>query len=661
MPSETLNFNSAFPDFDESDWRQKVEAALKGRAPETLNTKTIDGIGIQALYRSTDANTSDDPEGYIGQAPYVRGRQRDTAEDRAWDIRQVVEATSPEQANKLALEELERGASSVQLNIDPKGRCGTPINDLASMRQALSGIRMDWAPVALEAIRECSFSSIRYAAMLAAIAEEQQLAPSELKLSFNLDPIGDIQRLGALPYSFEDNLSDLCKQASSIQNDYNNSNVLLCDSKPTHEAGGSETQELAYFASGVSAYLKACISNGDDGAKAASMLLSAFSVGSDILIETAKLRAARIMWSQILEAFGIDAIPATIHAFSSSRMLTKRDPWVNILRNSASSFAAVLGGADIVTIRPFTDALGQPEALGRRLARNTQIIAQEESYVGNVQDPAGGAWSVTKLAWDMAENAWAKFQGIEADGGIGQALMSGSFQKEVAEVRSNRDQKIAHRKIMINGVSDFPLLDEQQAPYVPRSPLQENDIGKIAEIDSWEDLLSNTKADSVSLVAMSKAATADILEPMRLSEPFEKLRDRSDAYMEAKGHRPRILLATLGPQSEYTPRVSFARNLFAAGGIEAIVFDGEASELGASLTESNAVLACICGTNQRYESEAADLAKTLKSAGAAKIYLAGAPGKLEDALITAGVDSFVFVGVDALAHLDLALSEIGAN
>ncbi|MEM7494516.1 MAG: methylmalonyl-CoA mutase family protein, partial [Pseudomonadota bacterium] len=328
--------------------------------------------------------------------------------------------------------------------------------------------------------------------------------------------------------------------------------------------------------------------------------------------------------------------------------LTRYDPWVNMLRGTAACFAAAVGGADIITVRPFNEALGLPEELGRRIARNTQIMAMEESGLGRVADPSGGAWFSETLARDMADAAWTEFQQIEAEGGLAQSLMSGALQSRIDNARGKLLKDIARRKVPITGVSEFPLLDAVDAPIGDPGPVTPKDGIDPSGLNAF--IPDNTDLSDPD-------ATAAPLTPIRVAEPFETLRDRAEADFQKTGQRPAIFLATLGPLAEHTARADFARNLFAAGGLEAIsapVAPESITELTAAYKASGCQIAVLCGSDPRYADEAEAAAKALKQAGVQTFWLAG---KHE----APGIDRHIFMGCDVVHELTLALADMGVK
>jgi methylmalonyl-CoA mutase len=310
---------------------------------------------------------------------------------------------------------------------------------------------------------------------------------------------------------------------------------------------------------------------------------------------------------------------------------------VNLLRTTMAVFAAGLSGANAITVLPFTLARGLPDRFARRLARNTQLILLEESNLAKVTDPAAGSGGIEDLTDQLCGAAWTLFQEIEAAGGAAAALEHGVIQRKVADVRAERQAAVAKRRDALTGTSAFP--DVHELP--------------VAVLD----------VPPVEVPPYPAAITFDALASMRLAEPFERLRDASDAHLARTGTRPRVFLANLGKPADFTTRATFAKNFFEAGGIEAVTNDGFAGrdDMVAAFKASGAALACLCSSDAVYETEAVDGAKALASAGARHIYLAGGPGANEAELKVAGVRGFIFAGCDAIAILQEAHAKFGAS
>jgi methylmalonyl-CoA mutase len=397
-----------------------------------------------------------------------------------------------------------------------------------------------------------------------------------------------------------------------------------------HDAGGSEAQELAFALSLAVAYLRMLDAGGIDLEAARAAISFRLAADADQFLTMAKFRALRLLWARVEQASGLSPKPVFITAETAWRMLTQRDPYVNMLRATMATFAAGLSGANAVTVLPHTLALGLPDAFARRIARNTQLVLLEESNLAKVSDPTAGSGGIEGLTQELCRTAWTLFQQIEKTGGVFAALQLGLIQGKVAATRKAREANVARRKDVLTGASEFPNLHEADAAVEdvkPVAPAPANDPVKF-----------------------------DPLLPIRLAVPFERLRDRSDAVQKKTGKRPRVFLANLGTAADFTARATFAKSFFETGGIEAIDTDGfsDAGVLAAAWKSSGAALVCLCSQDKVYAQHAEAAAKALQTSGARHIYLAGRPGEQEAVLRGAGVTYFIFAGSDALATLQKA-------
>ena len=367
-------------------------------------------------------------------------------------------------------------------------------------------------------------------------------------------------------------------------------------------------------------------------------LIVRLSADADQFLTMAKFRALRLLWARVEQSCGLTPKPVFIAAETAWRMLTQRDPYVNMLRATIATFSAGLGGADSITVLPHTLALGLPDAFARRAARNTQLVLLEESNLAKAADPAAGSGGIEALTQQLCEAAWALFQEIEKAGGVFAALEQNLIQSKVAATRAVREANIARRKEVLTGASEFPNLHEAHVAVLDATPVAPTPYGE-------------TKI------------TFDALPPMRLAAPFEKLRDRSDEILKETGARPKVFLANLGTPADFTARATFAKSFFETGGIEAVDTEGfsDPAALAAAFKASGAALACLCSSDKVYAEQAVAAAKALQAAGARHIYLAGRPGEQEASLRAAGVNDFVFAGGDALADVAGRLSTNGSS
>lgn len=632
-------------------WVRLVEKALKGGDFEKrMVSRSADGIRIQPLY---------------GQVPGAKGITRGETE-RPWRICQRLDHPDLQAAAQLALDDLQGGTDA--LSLVWRGSCasrgfGLTATSVAELDAALAGVALDMISIRLEPAP----GGRANAALVAALISRRGHNPADCSVDFGMDPIGAMAATGAMSAPWAVVAKRLADAVGALRTEGYSGSLVTCDLRPYHEAGASEAQELAIaLATGV-AYLRTLTDAGLSPEEAARALSWTIAVDADQFLGIAKLRALRRLWARVEEASGIPSRPIQIHAESAWRMLTRRDPWVNMLRSTMATFSAGIAGADTVTVLPHTIALGLPDGFARRIARNTHLILQEESNVWRVADPAAGAGAYEGLTDDLAATAWGLFQEIEAEGGIVESLVAGKIQSRIASVHDKRTSDIATRRQALTGTSEFPLLGETPVSVLEVAPLRDPVPTALREGDSeltFAELIStfNDSAQRTGVTqVINEVTTAPALPSVRLSESFEALRDASDRHLAASGERPKIFLAALGEIAEHTARSSWIRNLLAAGGIETVPTDGYASpeDAAAAFRESGARIACLSASDARYADMGAAAARALKAQGAAVVYAAGRGGEQAPAMEAAGVDGFIFAGQDVLALLGELYAHLG--
>ncbi|MFF5856331.1 methylmalonyl-CoA mutase family protein [Streptomyces sp. NPDC012751] len=599
LPDDGLSLAAEFPDATHEQWQRLVEGVLRksGReltgeaAEDALSTTLEDGLRTRPLYTARDC--APDP-GLPGFAPFVRGSRPEGTGPSGWDVRQRHTSLAGGAADAV-LTDLENGGTSLWLVL---GEGGIPVSELG---RALDGVYLDLAPVVLDAGRDTG----QAAEALLRLYADKGVDAGAVRGNLGGDPLGYEARtgtaLGFAPYA---------ALAARCAAEYPGLRALTVDALPYHEAGGSAAQELgASLATGV-AYLRELTEAGLGVEQAAGQLEFRYAATADQFLTIAKLRAARRLWARVAEVCGAPGAQAQ-HVVTSPVMMTRRDPWVNMLRTTVATLAAGVGGADAVTVLPFDHELGLPDAFSRRIARNTSSILIEESHLARVIDPAGGSWYVERLTDELAEAAWRFFRSIERDGGQAAVLRSGRLRTDLATTWAARSKKLAKRREPVTGVSEFPLLAEKP---VRREPAPEPPSGGLPRV--------------------------------RRDEAFEELRARSDAHLAKTGARPRVFLATIGSPAEYTARAAFAANLFQAGGVEPVTEGGFA--------DSGATEAVLCSSDALYAEQAGRTAESLRAAGARHVFLAGR-GEYP------GVDSYVFAGCDAVDVLSATLDRMGVS
>lgn len=421
-------------------WMALVEKTLKGQSfDDALTVRTPDGLTIQPLYTARD-----------GVAVARDLRLRDA--ERPWDLRVRAAHPDPVRVGKDVLTDLENGAASVLLQLDPTGENGVAVGSADDLAKALSGVLLDLAPVALDA----GFLGPKAADWLGTLAKAAPNAP----LAFHLDPLTAFAQAGASPGPIESHVFNAATVAARLSATYAKASLFLATGRAAHEAGGSNTEELAMMTASALAYAKALVRSGLSMDEAFGRIVLGVSLDGEYFTGVAKVRAAKAMWARLTQACGV-SVASKIEARSSRRMLAKADAWTNLLRLTSAGFAGAVGGADAIVLDTFTDALGLPTAFARRQARNTQLVLMEESHLGRVADPAGGAWYLDSLTDQLARAAWGGFQAIEAAGGIVKALERGLVANAVAETRAAQEAAFADKSRKILGVTVFPNADDK--------------------------------------------------------------------------------------------------------------------------------------------------------------------------------------------------------
>lgn len=608
--ADTLPLAGEFPPASREQWLKLVDGVLKGASFDRLVHTTRDGLKIDPLHaRHADAHA-------------IAGRSG------PWEVMQRVDHPDPAAANKIALEDLENGATSLLLCFgDGPSAYGYGLDGSEpAIVRALEGVYLDGIPIETDLSPQYKDAGHT----LAALYKKQGVAPESARLRLNYDPIGAKAAAGSTPVPWRELAPIFATMVRGLTDQGFKGPFAAANGRLVHAAGGSEAQELAFALASAVAYLRALEAGGIALDNARRMIYFRLAADVDQFLTMAKFRALRKLWARVESACGLKPSHAFLSAETAWRMMTRADVNTNMLRTTIATLGAALGGADAISILPHTMALGLPDSFARRVARNTQLILLEESNLAKVIDPAAGAGGIEDLTDKLCRAAWALFQDIEAAGGAAEVVERGLFQDKVAATRAERQAAVAKRKDALIGTSDYPDLRE-----VPANVL---DVKR------------------VTVPPMPAQKTFAALKPIRLSEPFEALRDAA-AAMAKKSGAPKIALIELGSAADFTARANFAKSLFEAGGFETVAVTGADA---AAFKSSKAPLACLCSSDEVYEKDAASAAKALASAGASHIYLAGRP-KDPTPYQQAGVNGFVYAGCDALAILRQAHDIVGTG
>jgi len=612
-----------------SRWRTAVAGVLAkstrrdaddlGPEPDRLlDCPTYEGFAIRPLYTPLDEL----PEPPLpGEWPYLRGGDALRDVKSGWKVTEALPANrvagvAAEDVNSAVLAALAEGVSALLIRVGESGVAP------AQLEKVLDGVYLSMAPVILDAGADFPAACD---ALLELVAEVEPDQRATLSIDLGADP---------LTASLSDRPAPAIREVVDVARKVAGSHgvrAITVDGPAFHNLGANATWELAGGVAAAVAYLRLLTESGLPVSQALTQISFRLAADDDQFMTIAKMRALRQLWARVAEVVGEPASgAAVVHAETSLPMMTQRDPWVNMLRTTLAAFGAGVGGADTVLVYPFDVAIpggfpGMATSFARRMARNIQLLLLEESHVGRVLDPAGGSWFVEDLTEQLAQQAWQHFQSIERHGGFADAR--DYIAGRIGEIAAQRADDIAHRRTAITGVNEYPNLAE---PALPQNDSQHSPL-------------------AAGMLARYAAA-------------FETLRDRSDAYLDRTGSRPQALLLPLGPLAEHNSRTTFAANLLASGGIEAVNpgtvdADGVAKAVADAGTPSVAV---ICGTDSRYGTEAAAIVAAARNAGIAHVCLAGPQKAVADSDPEQRPDEFLTMKINAVESLSSLLGRLGA-
>lgn len=707
---KTLNLRNDFPPPTYEEWRTAAEESLKGALFEkALVTPTYDGINLQPIYCKKDIAHLPHLEEKPGFGYFSRGTRADGFLGSPWEICQAIKYSLPEEFNRALKHDLQNGQTAVYLVPDVATRMGLDANEaaigqvggggvsLATLKElavALQDVDLEKYPIHVEA----GFTSVPLLAALAALLQQTNYPLEKIKGSIDTDPLGFLATYGQLPTTWE-LLDPLLAAATSwVFTHMPHMKTIGVSGVPYHNAGAGAVQELGFVLATAVEYIDRLMKEGLTIDQIAGSMRFTFAIGSFFFMETAKLRAARMLWAKIVEAYGGDkqSQKMTIHGVTSFFNQTKYDPYVNMLRTTTETFSAVIGGVDSLQTNPFDETLGLPDEFSRRAARNIQIVLNEEAHLGQLIDPAGGSYYVEQLTAEVAQKSWALFQEIEKLGGMFNALKNGFPQNEIEVVAEQRRKDLAKRKAVVVGTNSFADVKEKIPAF--RVP----DYGKIYKLrfdeltyhkksltagdhhklsDTLTRLVGKNGEEIIQAAIDTMKAggtlgelpgvfkfngkdpiTVKLLRKHRAAEIFEGLRDAVTAYEIKTGAKPKLFLATMGPLSQHKARADFSRGFFEVGGFDVIYpdgFDTPQAAVDAAL-KSDAPIVVICSTDETYPELVPPITKVLKEKKPGiRVVLAGYPKDQVETHKQTGVDTFIYMGADAVAVLSDLLKNIG--
>jgi len=607
-------------------WKAEATTALKGGDfNKRLFTKTYEGITLHPIYVQADVDAINETSSFPGSADYLRGTDAAGYLAAPWAIAQAVKAPTPKEANEQIRHELEKGATAVNVTVGEKG---IRLSDTADVKALFAGVDLKKTPVQID----CGASALATLKLFA----EAGVDLKALKGCVGGDIYGTLLadgQLSASVFALFDEMAESVKLAPGLRTVYINGNVYA-------NGGANAVQEIAYCMATAAAYIGALTDRGVDVNAAAASIRFGFSLGSNFFMEIAKLRAARMVFAQIVEAFGGDEEARKINVFARTSSFTKTiyDPYVNILRTTTEAFSGVVGGINAMEVAPLDEPFGSSDEQTTRIARNIQVMMQNEFNLLQPVDPAGGSWYVETITAELANAIWTKFQGVEAKGGIEACILDGSVQADVAAVLEDRFAKLATRSDSAVGTNMYPNVLEKKL-----------------------------ERPAVAPVAVTGPAVvkAEKIAAHRWTERFEALRERTLAYEARTGKTVDIFLANMGPIPQHKARADFSAGFFEVAHFNMLRNNGfETVEACAeAAVNSGAPVAVICSTDATYPEIVPALTKLIKAKKPdMTVMVAGAPAaEFKDSYLEAGVDDFVHVRANCYEILTKIQDARGIN
>lgn len=617
-----INLFSEFPPVSREQWEEVIQRDLKGADRERkIVWRTPEGLNFEPYYRREDlAEISHEPA-LPGEFPFVRGNKTNNND---WEIRQEIETADAATANKEAVNAIKRGAEAIVFDV-------RDINNAEQMEVLLKDIDPIATPIHLN-------NATNYKATMDMFLEalnNKGIDSKEARGSMDFDPIGFFVLKGEFYNSWEDNISELECFIDQMQQELPKFSIININGRFFHNGGATIVQELGYSLAAANEYLAALTEAGKDVKDIAPRMQFSFAIGSNYFMEIAKIRAARMLWANVVRQYtdNKEAEKAYIHVETSTWNKTVYDPYVNMLRNTTEAMSGAIAGCDSMSVRPFDYFFRSPNDMSKRVARNTQIILKEESHFNKTVDPSAGSYYIETLTASIADAAWRLFTETEAKGGFIKAYQAGDVKADIEEAANKREEAIAKRKTNFIGTNQFPNAEEQM-------------LDELKKEIMFRDEQQNSNG----------------LPQYRGAEPFEKLRLATEKFIKDGNKKPGVYLLKIGNRAMRTARASFSSAFFGCAGYD--IFDNlgfdNTKEAVADAMKSKAEIIVICSSDDDYVEYAPELAKMIKSEDHNKtVVVAGYPKEHIDSFKQNGVDDFVHVKSNLLDTITAYQKKLG--
>ena len=614
--NEQTKLFSEFPPVSTSAWEQKILTDLKGADyNKKLVWKTGEGFDVNPYYRAENLQGLEYLKALPDGSPYVRGLRK---ENNDWIVRQDFYSADPEESNAQALDATLKGVGAIGLR-------ASDVTTHKQMSRLLAGI--DFNKTGINFISSQSYP-LTLELFIYEVGHRGE-GGEKVHGSINFDPISYLLLHGDFYVNWNNNLEETEYLLKTIQQRVPQFKAITVNGHYFQNAGSSLVQELAFSLNSANEYLAGLTEKGFSIDDVAPLIQFSLGIGSNYFMEIAKLRAARLLWTRMVEQYQPkrdESLKLFIHATSALWNKSIYDPYVNMLRTTTEGMSAALGNADSVTILPFDASYKESDEISRRIARNQQFVLKEESYLDKIIDPAGGSYYIENLTHSLAHHAWDLFKEVESRGGMIECIKSGYVQDEVERSRVQKEMDIAQRKIVILGTNQFPNIHETMSEKIQRS----------------------------DGVASTSPASYKQMTPFRGAQAFEEIRLATERYVNDGNDRPVVFLFTMGNLAMLRARAGFAANFFGCAGYDIHDNQGFATidEGVEAALSSKAEIVIICSSDEDYVQIVPEIAGKLKQANCKiNVVVAGYPKDFIDSYKSAGVSDFIHVRSNLLDTL----------
>ncbi len=585
-------------------WKNLAEKQMKGKSIDDLVWHTPEGIDIKALYTAADLEAIEadgyDADSLPGMAPYLRGPQATMYAGRPWTIRQYAGFSTAEESNAFYRRNLAAGQKGLSVAFDlathrgydsdhPRvvgdvGKAGVAIDSVEDMKILFDGIPLDEMSVSMT----MNGAVIPILANYIVAAEEQGVTPDKLAGTIQNDILKEFMVRNTYIYPPAPSMRIISDIIGYCSKNMPKFNTISISGYHMQEAGATQVQELAFTLADGMEYARAAMAAGLDVDDFAPRLSFFFAIGMNFFMEVAKLRAARLLWHRIMSEFGAKnpkSLMLRTHCQTSGVSLTEKDPYNNVIRTTLEALAAVLGGTQSLHTNALDEAIALPTDFSARIARNTQLVIQEESGVTNVIDPLGGSYYIETLTHSLAAAAWAKIQEVEEMGGMTKAVESGMPKLEIEEAAARKQARVDRIEEVVVGVNKYKLSKEDDIEILDVDNVKVREA-QVARLKKMRDTRNEAKAQAAlkaitegaqgdgNLLALAidaaraRASVGEISDAMESvfgrhraevktvsgvysqaydgDDAFDKIQAEINGFADEEGRRPRMLVVKVG-------------------------------------------------------------------------------------------------------------------